>query len=108
MSRADDRLADLLAESLRLWRVPARVTRPADGVLLIESLGAGVRIGRAEPGLPFRWTVAVIEAGAKVRERPALSVIAVLRQVRQALDPGYARLRLRVVAPPVLPPERGP
>ena len=47
----------------------------------------------------FRWLVTI-----DGRERPAVSLIAVLRQVRQALDPGYAASRVRVTVAPLVPP----
>ena len=37
------------------------------------------------------------------RERPAISIVAVLRQVREALDPGYATRRVRIAALPLVP-----
>ncbi len=52
----------------------------------------------AAPGLPFRWFVTIDD-----RERPAISVVAVLRQVREALDPGYATRRVRIAASPLVP-----
>jgi hypothetical protein len=38
------------------------------------------------------------------RRRGAISLVAVLRQVRTALDPGYATMRVRVAAFPLVPP----
>ena len=49
-------------------------------------------------GLPFRWLVIT-----DVRERPAISIVAVLRQVRGVLDPGYATRRVRIAAFPLVP-----
>jgi hypothetical protein len=46
----------------------------------------------------FRWTVTI-----DGRTRPAISLLAVLRQVRGALDPGYAVSRVRVAVSPVVP-----
>lgn len=37
------------------------------------------------------------------RRRGAISLLAVLRQVRAALDPGYAAQRVRVTAFPLVP-----
>jgi hypothetical protein len=37
------------------------------------------------------------------RTRPAISLVAVLRQVRQAVDPGYAASRVRVTVAPLVP-----
>jgi hypothetical protein len=52
-------------------------------------------IGRAEF---FVKPVAVDDC-----ERPAISIVAVLRQVREALDPGYATRRVRIGALPLVP-----
>ena len=98
MSATDDTLSALLEQSLRFWRIPARVSR-LDDALTVSGLGRELRIVRASPGLPYRWLVTNND-----RQRPAVSVIAVLRQVRLALDPGYAKMRLRVAGPPVVPP----
>jgi hypothetical protein len=38
------------------------------------------------------------------RRRGAVSTVAVLRQVRTALDPGYATLRARIAVAPLVPP----
>ena len=102
MSATDDTLSALLEQSLRFWRIPARVSR-LDDALTVSGLGRELRIVRASPGLPYRWLVT-----NNARKRPALSVIAVLRQVRQALDPGYAAQKLRITAPMVLPPMAAP
>jgi hypothetical protein len=48
--------------------------------------------------LPFRWLVTT-----DGRERPAISIVAVLRQVRDVLDPGYAMRRVRIGAFPLVP-----
>ena len=53
----------------------------------------------APSDLPFRWLVAI-----DGRERPAISIVAVLRQVRETLDPGYATRRVRIGAFPLVPP----
>ena len=64
-----------------------------------SSCAAGyiIRIGRAPTDLPFRWHVTVDD-----RKRAALSLVAVLRQVREALDPGYATLRPRIAPVPLV------
>ena len=38
------------------------------------------------------------------RKRGAISLVAVLRQVREALDPGFATNRVRVAVSPLVPP----
>ncbi len=92
-------LHKLLIESVRQWRVPAQVTRQDDDRVVITGLGHLITIARADQGMPYRWMIA---SGG--RQRPALSVVSVLRQVRLVLDPTYAKLRLSVSAPPVQPP----
>ncbi|MFM9937949.1 MAG: hypothetical protein ACKVP7_00470 [Hyphomicrobiaceae bacterium] len=105
MSQPTAALHPLLTESLRLWRVPARVENKGDSTLRISCLGHDVTIAPAAPDMPFRWMVTTTQAGAPSRQRPALSVVSVLRQVRNALDPTFAGQRLRIAAPPVLPPQ---
>jgi hypothetical protein len=46
----------------------------------------------------FRWTVTV-----DGRKRVAISLVAVLRQVREAVDPGYAAIRVRIAVAPLVP-----
>jgi hypothetical protein len=92
-----DLIERLLARSLVVWRVVGRVTRNREtGAVLVSGLGREVRIEAAPPGLPFRWLVT-----ADGRQRPAVSVLAVLRQVRLALDPGYAKVRVRIAPVPL-------
>ena len=68
------------------------------GAILVTAQRHEVLVKPAAPGLPFRWLVTVDD-----RERPAISVVAVLRQVREALDPGYATRRVRIAAFPLVP-----
>lgn len=95
----DDLLHVLLERSLLAWRLIGRARRVTEGTEIV-ALGRAVTVTRAPAGIPFRWMVTV-----DGRSRPAVSVIAVLRQVRHALDPGYASSRVRIAAMPVLPPE---
>ena len=104
MTTAATALHVLIAESVRMWRVPARVSIDDAGTITVAGLGSTMTVARAAPDLPFRWTVAVTTAEAPARPRPALSVVSVVRQVRIALDPAFSVQRLRVVAPAVLPP----
>jgi hypothetical protein len=48
------------------------------------------------PHAVFRWTVTV-----DGRKRVAVSLVAVLRHVREALDPGYAAIRVRIAVAPL-------
>jgi hypothetical protein len=94
----DDLECELLAQSLLAWRVAGSVERAEDGALVIGGNAKDIRIGRAPPQLMFRWMVTV-----DGRQRPAISLVAVLRQVREALDPGYAANRVRIAVAPLAP-----
>jgi hypothetical protein len=88
---------ELLTESLVAWCVAGRVERTSDGGIVI----GGDRTIRIEPGARdsmFRWMVTI-----DGRKRPALSLLAVLRQVRAALDPDYCANRVRIVIAPLVP-----
>ena len=85
------RLSTLLERSMIAWGLLARVRLEAGGVITVLAPGREVRVTRAPAGSPFRWMVSV-----DARKRPAVSVLAVLRQVRQALDPGYTKNRVRI------------
>ena len=97
MNGAPDHLDELLAQSLVAWRVPGSVERADDGALVIGGSAKNIRIERAAPDLMFRWMVTV-----DGRKRPAISLVAVLRQVRAALDPGYAANRVRIALAPLV------
>ena len=94
----DDSVLELLAQSLLAWRVAGHVERTSDGALVIGGCAKNIRIDRAPPDLMFRWMVTV-----DGRQRPAISLVAVLRQVRAALDPGYTANRVRIAAAPLVP-----
>jgi hypothetical protein len=99
LSEAPDDLArELLTQSLVAWRVAGSVERASGGALVIDGNGRDIRVDRAPPHLMFRWMVTV-----DGRQRPAISLVAVLRQVREALDPGYAANRVRIAVAPLLP-----
>jgi hypothetical protein len=93
-----DLARDLLAQSLIAWRVAGSVERASDGALVIGGNRKNIRIDRAPPHVMFRWMVTV-----DGRKRGAISLGAVLRQVREALDPGYAANRVRIAVAPLLP-----
>jgi hypothetical protein len=71
----------------------------SDGAVLISCDKHEIRIQQTPPDLPFRWTVIIDD-----RKRGAISLVAVLRQVRAVLDPGYATMRVRVTAFPLVLP----
>ena len=99
MSEAPRDLAcELLAQCLTTWRVAGRVARASDGALVIDGSRKPIRIEPAPPDVMFRWMVTV---GG--RKRGAISLVAVLRQVREALDAGYAASRVRVAVAPLVP-----
>jgi hypothetical protein len=93
-----DLLCELLSQSLLAWRIGGEVRRAGDIAILISGRQREIRVKPAPPGLPFRWLVTVDD-----HERPAISIVAVLRQVRETLDPGYATRRVRVAPFPLVP-----
>jgi hypothetical protein len=90
---------ELLVESVTAWRVAGSVERATDGALVIGGSRKDIRVERV-PHTMFRWMVTV-----DGRKRPAISLVAVLRQVREALDPGYAARRVRIAIAPLVPSE---
>lgn len=91
-----DKIVALLRQSLAMWHVPGRVETGEDHVILVTTADRPpIRIERAPPALPFRWQVTIGE-----RRRGAVSLVAVLRQVRGALDPGYTPTRVRIAPLP--------
>jgi hypothetical protein len=94
----DDLARELLAQSLLAWCVTGRVERADDGGFAIVESHRSIRIEPAPPCLMFRWMVTV-----DGRQRGAISLVAVLRQVREALDPGYAARRAQVAVAPLVP-----
>jgi hypothetical protein len=100
VSSVPDELAcELLTQSLAAWRVAGQVRKEPDGVIAIRDGRKDIRIERAPPDSMFRWMVMVGE-----RKRGAISLVAVLRQLREALDPGYASSRVRIAVAPLLVP----
>ena len=101
MSHApQDHVAELLAQSLIAWRVAGNVQRTGGGAILVRAAAREVCVGPAPKNLPFRWMV-----GVDGRQRGAISLLAVLRQVRAAVDPGYAQNnRVRIAVSPPVPP----
>ena len=93
-----DTLRELLAESLAAWRLVGDV-RSAGGLVLLSCNATEIRVEPVLPGSPFRWMVTV-----NGRRRGALSLLAVLRRVRAALDCQYERHQVRIAPAPVIPP----
>jgi hypothetical protein len=93
----NDLASELLTQSLAAWRVDGSVARASDGALVIHGISKDIRIERA-PSQMFRWMVTI-----DGRKRGAISLVAVLRQVREALDPGYAAIRVRIAVAPLVP-----
>ncbi len=90
-------MRELLAQSLLAWQLPGTVRAETEGVIVLCCNSANIRVEAAADGLPFRWMVTI-----NGRKRGAVSLIAVLRQVRTALDPGYAINRVRMAPLPVV------
>ena len=94
---ADVDLAALLDASFAQWAVDARAEPAGDGAVVRRGGDdALLRVGRrrGEDGAPASWTL---------DGEPLASVLEVLREVRFALDPGFAPARLRISPPP--PPD---
>jgi hypothetical protein len=90
-------LGELLAQSLMAWGIMGSVQCASDGSVLLSCHAADIRVQTAAPDLPFRWMLTIHD-----RTRGAISLTAVLRQVRSALDPDYAANRARIAFPKVL------
>jgi len=93
-----DLACELLVQSLAAWRVAGDVQRSREGSIVICGALKDIRINLAPADLMFRWMVTI-----DGRKRSAISLVSVLRQVREALDPGYAANRVRVTLTPLVP-----
>jgi hypothetical protein len=93
------RLLPLVRISLATWGLSATVDDDPGGALCVAlDDGSWLRVGRAPPGIPFRWMVTTSTG----RERPASSVTGLLRVLRSTLDPSWRPGRARIaVLPPV-------
>ena len=99
-SPLEEAVTVLLSRSLETWRIEGGSVRHLDdGTMLVAIAGKTLRITRAAPGLPFRWTVDDGE-----RSRMASSVTGLLRHVRSAVDPTYRQVRLRIAPLPLALP----
>jgi hypothetical protein len=94
---APDLVCELLTQSLAAWRVEGCAERASDGALSIDAASKNIRVEPSQHAM-FRWMVTV-----DGRTRAAISVVAVLRQMREALDPGYAASRVRIAVEPLVP-----
>ncbi len=99
MSAISEHLHALMTQSLVAWRLAGSVRSTGDDAVLVSCQEHNIRIEPAPPDLPFRWIVSIDN-----RRRAAISLVAVLRQVRTALDPGYATMRARIAPLPLVPP----
>jgi hypothetical protein len=93
-----DLACELVVQSLAAWRVAGAVERARDGAIVIRGARKDIRIDAVPSDPMFRWMVTI-----DGRTRRAISVVAVLRQVREALDPGYAASRVRVALTALVP-----
>jgi hypothetical protein len=98
MSAALEHLHELMTQSLLAWQLIGSVHSTSDGAILVSCHERNIRIEPTASELPFRWNVTIDN-----RSRPAISLVAVLRQVRAALDPGYATTRPRIAPFPLVP-----
>jgi hypothetical protein len=94
---ANELTCELLAQSLVAWRLVGSVERTSDEAIHVTCNSIDITVQRAPPELPFRW---IVTAGG--RKRVALALPAVLRQVREVLDPDYARNKVRVAVTPLV------
>jgi hypothetical protein len=95
---SNELVRELLTQSLVAWRLTGGVEQSDDDAINVVGDGVAIRIERAPPDLPFRWMVTIGR-----RKRGAVSLPAVLRQVREALDPGYASNKVRVAVASLVP-----
>ena len=92
-------VGELAAASLTAWGLAGVATCTDDGAIVIDRTMSNKTL-RIEPkpnDTMFRWIVTI-----DGRARPAISLVAVLRQVRAALDPDFAATRVRVSVAPLL------
>ena len=95
---AVDLACELLVQSLAAWRVDGGVQGARDGAIMIGGGRKDIRIDPTPSDPMFRWMVTI-----DGRKRGATSIVGVLRQVRDTLDPGYAANRVRVTLTPLVP-----
>lgn len=88
---------ELVGASLAAWRLAGEATVTHDGAIVIDGAGKHIRLEPKPDDSMFRWIVTI-----DGRQRPAVSLLAVLRQVRATLDPDFAATRVRVSVAPLL------
>jgi hypothetical protein len=72
-----DLLCELLTQSLLAWQITGEACLTSGSAILVSGGRRRVLVKPAPFDLPFRWLVTVDDC-----ERPAISIVAVLRQVR--------------------------
>lgn len=87
----DDALAALIDASLVLWGRTGDVRRCASGALSVRTTEHEAVISRAEPEVPFRWSMTI-----DGRRRHASSISGLLRLLRMALDEDFRPSRVRI------------
>ena len=95
----NDLACELLAQSLAAWRVAGSVERASDGALVI----GGRRQRHPDRSRRRRIRCSAGWSRSMAASAAAISLVAVLRQVREALDPGYAANRVRIAVAPLVP-----
>lgn len=90
-------LAALLRETLAVWRLSGEVCPEGDR-LVVTAGGRTVCVLAAPDGTPFPWLVQTAE-----KTRGAASIAALLRTLRNTLDPEHSGSRLRLAPQAVLP-----
>jgi hypothetical protein len=98
MSATLEHLHELMTQSLLAWRLTGSVHGTSDGAIVVSCQEHNIRIEPTASDLPFRWIVIIDN-----RSRRAISLVGVLRQVRTALDPGYATTRALISPFPLVP-----
>jgi len=95
-----DLACELLTQSLAAWRIGGGVEIADDGTIAIAANknSKKIRIEPARAESMFRWMVTI-----DGRKRAAISLVAVLRQVREALDLDHVPGKIRVAIAPSVP-----
>jgi hypothetical protein len=89
---------ELIAQSLLAWDLTGRVQSKNDDAITVACNATLICVEPAPAGLPFRWMVTI-----NGRKRGAISLVAVLRQIRTTLDADYTAGRVRIAPLPAPP-----